>query len=556
MTNKKNWLFDLLTLTLLIGIFFSIFLGTRSLAVPDEARYSEIPREMLVTHDYVTPHINFIKYFEKPPLFYWMQAGAIHLFGHSEWSVRLINALLALIGCLMTYCAGRKLYNRRTGWLAAIILATSILYYGMARFITLDMTVSVWLTGCLFSFILGVGEPPGKKRNYYMWSMFFFSALTTLTKGLIGIIFPGAIIFLWLLLLNDWRSIKTYCLPTGILLWLIIVLPWHVLVQLRNPEFFNFYIIDQQFERYLTPYAHRGHPFWYLPVTLVLGFFPWILFLPQTIKHHWPALGKKHKQRSETLWLMLWIVFIYLFFALSHSQLPPYILPIFPPLAVLTANYLAAAWQQYRAGIRNGLIIFAIIIILTIIGMTLFLEYWASGSEIIYIRSAALFLLGIALCPLISYRFGRTRAGISILIICTAALLTSANLIHPLFEQKSVKPLALQLKPLLNADDRVISYHGYYQDLPYYLQRRIGIVGWGDSELDFGMQHQNMQEWLLDDATLWQDWQTSQRIFLFMSRKSYNDLLTAGNQTLCLLGGTARNVVVTNHCSPDIQLKN
>ena len=156
---------DLVLLGVLTALFFGCFLGSRPLSVPDEGRYVEIPREMVGTGDYLTPRLNGVKYFEKPPLFYWFEAGMIKLFGLSEWSVRLGPALFALFGCLAVYYAGTRMFGRLAGLMSACILATSVLYYALSRLITLDMPVSVLLTASLLSFLLGTREPAGAARG-------------------------------------------------------------------------------------------------------------------------------------------------------------------------------------------------------------------------------------------------------------------------------------------------------------------------------------------------------------------------------------------------------
>ncbi len=174
---------DILVLTLVIGLFFAFFLGSRPLSVPDEARYCEIPREMVATGDYVTPRLNGVKYFEKPVLFYWLQAASIRAFGLSEWTLRLWPALFALSGCLLAYYAGRKLYGRRAGLFAAAVLATSVLYYALGRTIILDMPVTIFLTGALLSFLLAVEEEGARAQRWYYLAFYAFAALATLTKG-------------------------------------------------------------------------------------------------------------------------------------------------------------------------------------------------------------------------------------------------------------------------------------------------------------------------------------------------------------------------------------
>lgn len=547
----KSLLQDLLLLTLLIGILFGTLLGSRPLAVPDEARYSEIPREMLANNDLITPRLNYIKYFEKPAFFYWLQAGVIKTLGINEWALRLTTAFMGLLGCLMTYCTARELYGRTTGWLASLILATSILYFAMARFITLDMTLTVLLAGSLFSFILGTRKPAGTPRNIYMWSMYTFAALATLTKGLIGIVFPGMIIFAWILLMNNWRDLKTYCIPSGIFLWLLITLPWHILVQIHNPEFFHFYVIEQHFARYFTNYADRNQPLWYLPAFLISGFFPWIALLPQALKFNWPSWKLRH-QHPEAIFFMLWAAIIYLFFQCSHSQLPPYVLPVFPPLAILVGRYLSQLWQNETAtlGFKVGIYLIAAAFLAAAIGIGVVIHWQlidAITPDVVpYFWIIAFLATVVALIIFISTWRNKVKMTFIALITGMALLLLSANLIHPVFDQKSIKPLAMLLKPILKSNDEVICYHGYYQDLPLYLQRRIIIVGWGTQELEFGMQHQNMTGWYIDDNTLRQEWHGPTRMFMVMSQTDYNSYQQQYPNQLHLLAETQRDVLVDN----------
>ncbi|TAK75988.1 MAG: phospholipid carrier-dependent glycosyltransferase, partial [Gammaproteobacteria bacterium] len=196
--NPSSWWVDSLFLLFILGGLFFILLGVRPLFVPDEGRYAEIAREMTVTHDYVTPYLNGIKYFEKPALFYWLGAAAIKLGGLQLWSIRSVNAFISLLGCLLTYVTARKLYGRLTGLLAALILGTSTLYFVMTHMVSLDLPVTVFFTASLYAFLLAYPQPMGIKRRAYFWGAAAAAALAVLTKGLIGIVFPAMIIGAWL----------------------------------------------------------------------------------------------------------------------------------------------------------------------------------------------------------------------------------------------------------------------------------------------------------------------------------------------------------------------
>jgi len=250
----------MLILTLILGLLFGWGLGQRALWHPDEGRYVEIPREMTVSGDYVTPRLNGVKYFEKPVLFYWLQAGAIKVFGISESAMRLWPAAFALIGCLAVYVAGRKLYDRRTGLIAAAVLATAPLHYFLGRAITLDMALSALLTVALLAFLLGTREPPGRARRHYFWTFYACAALATLTKGLVGMVIPAMVIGAWILILNEWRLLKSIYLPSGLVLFLLVAAPWHIAAARANPEFAQFYFIHEHFQRYLTRVHDRYQP--------------------------------------------------------------------------------------------------------------------------------------------------------------------------------------------------------------------------------------------------------------------------------------------------------
>ena len=357
----RQILLDILVLCIVIGGFFAFMLGNRALSMPDEGRYVEIPREMVSTGDYITPRLNGVKYFEKPVLFYWLESFSIKLFGLGEFTLRLWPALFALFGCLAVYGAGRRLYGRRSGLIAAAVLATSVLYYGLSRAIILDMPVSVLMTASLHSFLIGMHEVPGPRRRLYLWSFYAFSALTVLTKGLIGIVLPAMVIGAWIMILGEWRVLKTMYLPTGLALFLLIAAPWHLLVWRANPEFLNFYFIHEHFLRYLTKIHSRYQPVWFFIPIVLLGLFPWTAFLVQAIAFSSPSSWRERHEHRDALFLLLWVGLVFLFFSISDSKLIPYILPVLPPLSLIIGRYLAAAWDSRDLpGIRAGYTVFGV----------------------------------------------------------------------------------------------------------------------------------------------------------------------------------------------------
>ncbi len=546
---------DVLWLLVVLSIWFGAALGNRALWEPDEGRYAEIPREMLATGDYVTPRLNGVKYFEKPVLFYWLQAGAIRAFGQAEWALRLWPALFALFGCLLVYATARRLYDRRTGLIAAGVLATNPLYYLLGRVVNLDMAVSVMLTAALLSFIAGVREAPGGTRRLFFWAFYLCMGLATLTKGLMGVVLPGLVVGVWIMLLGEWRQLKHFYLPSGIALFALVVLPWHVLVAQANPEFNHFYFIHEHFQRYLTTVHHRYEPVWFFVPVLVAGFFPWTGFLFQSLKHGWPRPWAVRRSQRENLFFILWAVLIFAFFSYSDSKLVPYILPSMPPLAMLTGKYLSHLWDNQAPAGRTKGYWFVLLVGVLLGGAFIIAKYWMDdhpavakynslmGHEIA-LFAVLLALLGVV--PFLLAHYRRWRLALITLLLGSAATLVTMMLALPqLDDVRSVKALSLQLKPLLKDGEEVMSYNVHNQALPFYLSRRVTIVNWR-SELAFGSQAEDVSAWMIDAQEFRQRWQGTARVYAIARRDAVQALRDEG-LAVHTLAERGRNILLTNH---------
>lgn len=533
MLSKKNWLSDLLFITFAIGAFYFIWLGSHALFTPDEGRYSEVAREMVVTGDYVTPRLNGVAFLDKPALYYWLQATAIQLFGLKEWSLRFFPALLGILGCVATYVAGRMLFSRRTGIISALILATCPLYYGGAHYANLDLEVAVLISISLFSSIIALKT----ERKAFFINAYVFAGLAFLTKGLIGIFFPMMVIGFWILILNRWNTLTKMHLVKGMLIFFAIAVPWYVLVQKANPQFLHFFFVDQQVSRFLTKGDFNNKtPFWfYVPIVLA-GILPWTVFIVQALWQKIKNIINNRQQHAVELFLMLWLVLVFTFFSIPKSKTVGYILPIFPVIALLIGSYLDSVWNETKT--RTAMISYCCLAVLLSIGFIIapFVQPNAIKPElVIFLDIIALIyaLSGIAVFVLLKTKQSFAKifpvlfaTGFAFLLVFTAS--TGA------LNQKSIKPLALNLKKQMNANDEVVTYFKYYQDLPIYLERRITIVAdWTASDIEqndnwvrelwYGMPFQNTSAWLINEDEFLKRWNSDKRLFVLLNTGYYDN---------------------------------
>ncbi len=540
---------DFLVLIVLAGSLFAVMLGSRPLSVPDEGRYVEIAREMVTTGDYLTPRLNGVKYFEKPVFFYWLESLSIRTFGLHEFALRLWPALLALVGCVAVYSAGKRLFGRIAGLFGAAVLATCVLYYALSRTIILDMAVSVLLTLSLLSFLIGTHQQAGWKRRLLFWSFYALAALAVLTKGLIGIVIPAMVIGAWIAVLGEWRLLRTMELPVGIPLFLLIAAPWHILVGAANPEFLNFYFIHEHFLRYLTKIHSRYEPPWFFIPILVIGLFPWTAFLVQAVGFSTPRTWRERHEHRDALFLMLWAGLVFLFFSASDSKLIPYILPVFPPLALLIGRYLAEGWNGLELpGLKRG--IFALGgVMLLLAGALLALPLVPMIPNIPSLGFYPLLVAAILLVTAFAVFLGLKRRGLRFALPAIAAgsalFLMAMNSAAGRFEPHSTKALAQALKPRLQAGDQVASFCTYFQDLPVYLERRIIVVNW-TGELEFGMSVEDTSAWMMNTTAFWRRWKGPETIYMFTSRELYQVLKLLKIENLHAVAGNGETVVLVN----------
>ena len=463
---------------------------TRRLAHPDEGRYSEIAREMAASGDWVTPRLNGLKYFEKPPLQYWATAASFEVFGENEFAARLYVFVCGLATLLVVGFTALRLWNAEVAVAAMLVLVASPYFMALGGIVTLDMGLTLWTTLTLCAFLLAEQQ---SSRAHRRWMLVAWAAmaLAVMSKGLIGIVFPVAAIGLQALVRLDFSFLKRLEHRLGIVVFLAIVAPWFVLVSLANNEFLEFFFFHEHLSRFLTKTHHRIEPWWYFVPILMVGFLPWMFALPSAIVHAWKSEALARDFQPLRL-ALLWSAFIVVFFSASGSKLPTYVLPVFPTLALAVGKFVVEADTRRLARfVVPGVPIALLMAWLAwgypdaahdawTRGLYEKAQSWAIAASVIFLAAS---VVAAAL-------FARGRRWAAIAATAFAGVLLHGCLVEgykQLTPRQSGYDIAQILKPLIADSPPIYSVDLYDQTLPFYLGRTVTLVHWYD-EFETGIE--------------------------------------------------------------------
>ena len=408
---------------ILLWALLLVLAALRPLAVPDEGRYGEVGRWMLQSGDWLTPRLNGIPFFHKPPLLYWLQAVSLASFGINAWALRLVPALHAGLMLAALYLAARTLATEQIARRAAAMLGTSLTLLIGGQYINHDMLVATWIGVAIwcFGFAFMAGDRP--HAGLARWG-FVACGLGMLSKGLIGFALPGLVLLVWLLWTRQFKKMLYLPWLSGLALFAAIVVPWFALAQRKYPAFLDYMFIRQQFDRFTASTFNNPQPWWLYLLAIGLLFFPWVFFaLAQIKRGARPVLshGAVAREWSSLCWI--WVIAITVFFSIPSSKLVGYILPVIPALAFLAA----LGWERVMA-------------------------YRAFAGKLF----AALCLLNIG--------------------IATAVVLSVGGVTAKARAQDIALVLACEARP----SDTVYALGGYPYDLPFYAQLAKPMVAIND----------------------------------------------------------------------------
>ena len=592
------------SLPYLIGIILFwglIYLpGLASPAMMDDAdsEHAVIAREMLQTHDFVTMHVNGIRYLDKAPLPYWIMFGSYTLFGVSEFSARLPFTLFALFTFLAVFVLGREIAGEEAGFYSALVLATAIGPYIYTRFVIPDIMVCFWLTVTVHLFLLCLKA--AQPSRLLCWSIGVASACDVLTKGLIGMVFPLGIIGAYLLITGNLRFILRLRIISTTIVFLAVAAPWHVLATLRNPAagqskgFFWFYFINEQIYRYLNlrvPHDYDKVPllvFWGL---ILVWLFPWTFFVVSSLKQvplrpqAWRA-GLEGEDQAGLL-LAVWALVILVFFSFSTRQ-EYYVLPALPALAVLCGMWLkkeessVARSSLRRSGLRFSVILLA----LGVIGLAVTIFFAATsqapppGTDIADLLRQAptmyklsmghLFdltgrAMGVFRWPLVVFGIGlllgtffnwmfRKRgfpargnlALAGMMVVLLYAVHVSLGIFNPMLGSK---PLAMAIRENFRPGDTIVinGEQAWSSSVLFYTGVPLHMLNSQAGDLWYGSLFPDSPAVFEDDASFARLWAGSARVFFVMPKERGLEKLQAlGSPYYQLVRSGGKNVY-TNH---------
>lgn len=496
-SNSRQWLL----ICVAIALIWFAGLGWRPLLSPDEGRYAEIAREMAVSGDYVTPRLNGLKYFEKPPLHYWLTALAFKAFGVSDWLARAVAALYGIGVVVLVHIVLARLHGRDTARLGALLAAGTCWIAAMGHFVSLDIGLAFWLTmtlGGLLAAIERVERPDLAAARWPDLWVWVGVAGAFLSKGLIGLVIPGAAMFLCIVATRRLSLLRALRWWPGALVAAALVLPWLVAVSIRNPGFLEFFFIHEHFQRFTSDVHRRVEPWWYFIPVFLLGGLPWL--------GHWPAVWRARRRSAGDALLLLWCLFLFLFFSASGSKLPSYILPMFPALAIWLARQRHALTGATLR--RSALPLLAAGVVLAAAAVPLIRESdrdeagALAGAYLPWAIAACIAMIGGAV---LGWRnAGRVDAGrdgaahaqglLPAIAPLALGMLLAVQCLQwghaTMGERFSGKGLVQRWRaqePALAADTPVFSVGSYDQSVPFYLGRTVTLVDYRD-EMDLGLK--------------------------------------------------------------------
>jgi len=523
---------------LAIASYFLFFrLGSYGLLETTDARYAEISWEMFHSKDFLTPHFNFIKHFHKPPFTYWVTALGYHLLGENEWGARFFLGVFGLLTLGVVYCLARSAFNEVAATFSVLISLTMLGFLAVTHVLATDLYLLFFITLAMYCFLRW---EQGKSSLLWGWAVLGLSALV---KGPVAPILVGVICSLYIIFTGQIKRLKDAQIGKGLILFLLIALPWYGWVCLHNKGLFTYFIKTQFLSRIETGTMGHPHPWYYYLLILPGLTFPWTLYLL-------PALGRSLRHLSKMrFFFLLWAIVPFILFSLMRTKLPFYILPCLPPLAILLGEWWDSVFKQPSifCKLAQSLMIF-ICFIITLATISMAIPLWHGRGNILEWQQLKTLWWGevivfVALTLLLycSYRIKHQ------LLHFVALMGISYAFLFPLIWYGNVLPintyriLGERIYQLAQPNDIVSQYKCYLRGLPFYVKRPTVLVDIS-RETQFE-ENDAYKEILINTETFWKQWEGEKRLFCVVPKRLLSDFM---GKHYYVVAQRLKYIVITN----------
>jgi len=469
-------------LFVLCAFVFFFKLGGMALTDPDETFYAQTAKEMLNRGEWHTPYLYDKPQFEKPIMIYWLIEASYKLFGVNETAARLPSAVMGLFGVIGMYLLGKLLFGARTGFLSALILATSVEYVILSRACITDMTLVVFmLLGVLFFFYGYIKE----KGYFYILASAMFG-LAVLTKGPIAIILPAVVFVLFLFFAGGGlRKLKKIPFALSFLTFILVAGPWYLIAyKLHGKEFIDAFFGFQNVTRFMQSEHKIGSQVYYNIPVILAGFFPWSVFLPFGFWHLFSKMRRTHNAERTTkngsVFAVIWFLVFFIFFTASSTKLPTYVFPCFISLAliagVLWNDFLerTKVTRSVDMGMKISYYLLALAVLAGAIGVSAYLKYHKDMPGILsgVVVSGAFLALGFVITTIVFIKKRYAAAFFLIVASLAVFLVPLDTLVLPHIERyETSSDVAARLKAIMKPGEKLGAQSNYLPGLAFYADK-------------------------------------------------------------------------------------
>ncbi|MCK5214736.1 MAG: glycosyltransferase family 39 protein [Candidatus Omnitrophica bacterium] len=470
---------------LLIILSYAVLMmgnGLVALTHPDEVFYAQTAKEMFERNEWLTPYIFDQPQFEKPVLFYWLIIPALKIFGMTSFAARFWPAFFGILGVVVTYWISWMMFgNKRTSFLSACILCSSFIYVALSRAVITDIVFSTWVITSIGFFYLAYQKRKYKTSGIILMSA--FAGIAVLTKGLLGLCFPLAVIAIYLLMRKDMSFLKTPAVLWGMLVFLIIALPWHLWMYHAHGQSF----IDEYFHnvhvRRLFDAEHQKCDTWYFYfMTMIGGVFPWTFYVIPAVALAVKQVRNKYVQSPPLMFLFAWVIGVYIFVQPAKSKLASYIFPAIPAIAVLVAYYISNVTEPTKKlsirGIKWASIVLGVFLLLA---AGLLVSFSRRHVDIvvnmapIYIFSVLLVFIALAIMLFLrKEQYSKIVYVVPLTTVCMIFFLLSGKFYAEPWV--SCKEICDRLKKIDQSDSTLLASKFYVRGVRYFTGRDVAVM--------------------------------------------------------------------------------